>query len=85
MSISFRQGRISSLSHDIAGLQRRIGEKLRISEQINQRRLYVRKDGTGVFPEQIFLRARRDPAFFEVIDRERIRSLLTKRRRAVKG
>jgi hypothetical protein len=56
-----------------------------ISEQINQRRLYVHKDGTGVFPEQIFLRARRDPAFFEIVDRETIRSLFTSRWRAVKG
>lgn len=53
-----------------------------IAKAINTRRLYIQRDGGEVFPEQIYLRVRKDAAFFEVIDRNTIKSRFAGRRRS---
>jgi hypothetical protein len=55
-----------------------------IAHAINSRRLYVQRTGGPVSPDQIFLRTRRDPDFFQVIDRATIKSLFQSRRRTAK-
>ena len=49
-----------------------------IAEEISRRKLYLQKSGKEAFPEQIFLRARRYPKWFEIIDRQTIRLLTIK-------
>jgi len=39
-----------------------------VANEIIWRNLYKQKDGGDVFPDQIFLRARRYPKLFDVID-----------------
>lgn len=56
-----------------------------IAEEINRRRLYIQKQGTPVFAEQIFLRARKDGEFFELSDRQTVKSLFAGKRRAAKS
>jgi antitoxin Phd len=55
-----------------------------VADEINRRRLYIQKDGGPVFPEQMFLRARRYRELFEVIDKNTIRGLPAPRRKRVK-
>jgi hypothetical protein len=44
-----------------------------LSEEIWERELYWQKNGDKAFPEQIFLRARKYPSIFEVIDRQTLK------------
>lgn len=44
-----------------------------LSDKIYNRNLYRKKDGGKALPGQIFLRARKYPALFEIIDRGKIR------------
>ena len=41
-----------------------------LSEEINKRGLYIQRLGGPVFPDQIFLRARKYPTLFELKGRE---------------
>jgi hypothetical protein len=52
-----------------------------VSEQINRRRLYVQRDGGEVFPAQMFLRARKYPQLFTVINRDTVWALPAPRRK----
>jgi hypothetical protein len=62
----------------------RTGSTIFVSQAINERRLYVQKDGGPVFPDQIFLRARNYPDLFRVLDRTTIKSLPAARKKRVK-
>ena len=44
-----------------------------VANEIINRDLYKQKDGGDVFPDQIFLRAKNYPKFFEVMDRLTVR------------
>jgi len=44
-----------------------------IANEIISRNLYKQRDGEDVFPKQIYLRARRYPKFFELIDNETVK------------
>ena len=48
-----------------------------LSDEIWERRLYWQKDGGKAFPEQMFLRARKHPDVFEIIDKDTIRLIKT--------
>jgi hypothetical protein len=56
-----------------------------IAEAINKRRLYVQRGGGEVFPKQVFLRAKNDPRFFQVVDRTVVKSLFASTRRTSKA
>jgi len=43
-----------------------------VSNEIIKRNLYKQKDGGDVFPDQIFLRARKYPKYFDVIDKSTV-------------
>ena len=44
-----------------------------ISNEVIRRRLYTQRDGGDVFPDQIFLRARKYPHLFDLIGRTTVR------------
>jgi hypothetical protein len=48
-----------------------------LSDEIWERELYWQENGGKAFPDQMFLRARKYPAIFEVIERNTIRLIKT--------
>ena len=48
-----------------------------LSDEIWERELYWQESGDKAFPDQMFLRARKYPAIFEIIERNTIRLIKT--------